>query len=106
MAAQVRQCLAKGLHAIKLAVVAQLSPARVIAILFALSGIAAGGLQMPTWIGTDPYIDIGRWNRQCADALQLLAVPDVPAIDIAIAEALAMSQPTDAGLCIADVDQP
>jgi hypothetical protein len=86
-------------------VIAQFAPARVIAILLALARIAPGGLQMPARIGADPYIDIGRRNRQGADALQLFAIPDVLAIGVAIAETLALAQPANARLRVADIGQ-
>ncbi|MNR34656.1 hypothetical protein D3C85_1524460 [compost metagenome] len=82
-----------------------LPPARVIAVLLASAGIPAGGLQMPTWIGADPYIGVGRRHRQRVEALDLIRVGHALPCRVEIAELAPQFFTGDAGLSVIDIVQ-
>jgi hypothetical protein len=103
--AQARQGLAEGDDPLELAVAAQLRPVGVVAVLLAPPRVAAGGLHMAVGLGADPYLGIGRRDRQLTDALQGLRIAHRAAVGQAVAEAGAGAAAGDARLLVADIDQ-
>lgn len=101
--AQPRQRLAEAQQALVLVGIAYLAPARVVAVLLAPTGVAAGGLEMAVGVGTDPDLAIGRRNGQLVQPADLLGVADALAVGIEIDEALALPASTDARLAVVDV---
>ena len=76
-----------------------------IAVLLAPAGIAARGLQVAPGVRADPYIHIGRWNGQFADALQRLGVAHGPAVLVHIGKAFATPHAAPAGHAVVDMDE-
>src|SRR5256885_16013525 len=66
--ADLRQRLGEGEHAVVLDGVADLAPARVVAILLAPARVAPGRLQVATGVGTDPDIAPGGRNGEALDS--------------------------------------
>ena len=104
--AQAWQRPAEGGQALELAVAAHLRPVRVVAVLLALAGIAAGRLQVAIGQQADPYVGVGRGNGQAADALHDPGIAHGAPVRIPIGEALAGTKATDPRRLVAHVDQP
>src|ERR1700761_5561901 len=60
---------------------------------------------MPSRIGTDPHVDIGRRYRKHADAIQYGRSFDAMAARIDIDKPLALSPAVQPGLVVAHIDQ-
>ena len=90
-------------QALVLVGIAYLAPARVVAVLLAPTGVAAGGLEMAVGVGTDPDLAIGRRNGQLVQPADFLGVADALAVGVEIDEALALPASTDARLAVVDV---
>src|SRR5689334_8371936 len=103
--AQSGQRLAEGEHAAELGLVAHHAPFGMVAILLAAAGIPAGGLEVAAGRRTDPYVGVGGWNCQTADARQCGLVANRPTIRVHVAEALARAPAADAGRRIAHIAQ-
>jgi hypothetical protein len=69
------------------------APARVIAVLLATARVASGRLQMAIGMGADPYIAIGRWNRETANARENGWISDGFATRVEIDETSASGPP-------------
>ena len=92
-------------HAVEFRLVADLAPARVVAILLAAASVPTGCLEMPARIGRDPNIGIGRGNRQFADPGDVVAAASVLPSYADVAETAAPFHPSNAGPVVADVTQ-
>jgi hypothetical protein len=88
-----------------LGVVANLAPARVIAVLFSPALVASRRLQMPVRAAADPRIGPGRRDRQFADALQRRDVAQQRAIGQTVIEPVARLVTRDAGHRVIHVAQ-
>ena len=86
--------------------VAHLAKTFVVAILLTAAGIAPGRLQMTVCLGRDPYVGIGRWDRERLDAQQFRLVGNGLAVGMEIREMLAAFLPRDTGVTIVEVAQP
>ena len=90
---------------LKLGLVADFAPARVIEVLLATAFIPPGGLQMPVVQRTNPDVDPRRRDGERLDALEGVPVVQEPPCDGAIAEALTAAFAADAGPLVGDVAQ-
>ena len=96
--AQFWQRLAKRLETRVLVTVAYLTPARVIAVLLATTGIAAGSLQMALRVGTDPHVGIRRRHGQCVQALDFIRILDPHTFGVEVLEFATQRLAANAGL--------
>ncbi|MNF74345.1 hypothetical protein D3C84_563750 [compost metagenome] len=103
--AQFRQGLAEISQARVFVGVAHFAPARVIAILLAAAGVAAGGLQVTARIGANPHVGVGRWHREGIDAPDFLGGGDTLTRRIEVAEFTAQLSAGDSGQGVIDVVQ-
>ena len=101
-----RQRRAELEHALELAGIARQPPVGVVAVLLAAARVAPGRLQVAVRSRADPDLLVGRRDRQGADPPQLGGVADQPAVEAAIAKAVADALAPDPGLVVADPDQP
>src|SRR5579859_4335318 len=83
--------------------VANLAPATLVAILFAIAGVAAGGLQVAIGVRTNPYMSPGRRDRQGFYASQDSGVLNQATGGGAIAKLFAMVFAPDSRPMIRDV---
>ena len=105
LCAQLWQGLGERKHAPVFVLVAQLAPLRVVAVLLAAAGIAAGGLQVAMRVGADPHIRVGRGDHQCGDACEGFAVAYSLAIGIEVDETVAPAPTGQARLTVVNVVQ-
>src|SRR4029450_12423383 len=98
-----RQGLGEGDHAIELRAVADLAPARVVAILLAPAGIAADGLDVAPGIGADPDVGPGRRDGQRPDAFQGGRIAHRASGGATVTERSPGGDTPDAGVTVADV---
>src|SRR5690606_38948125 len=99
------QDLAECDHAFVLRLIAHGAPVGMVTILFAVSGIAAGGLDVAVVVGADPNVGPGRRNGEAADAAERALVPDYPAVGSAVAETVLHRFASNAGPVVAHVAQ-
>src|SRR5262249_6693608 len=104
--AEARQGPGEGDHAVVLRLVADLAPARVVAVLLAAAVVAPGRLEVAVGDGADPHVGPGRRDDQGADALQRFGVADRFTVGADVAEAPAGADSADARPGVADVAQP
>src|SRR5882762_5936654 len=78
---------------------------RMIAMLFALTSVASGGLQMAAGIRTNPDICPGRWDGERLDPPQNFGWPHQLTCRKKVAKCLARSFPANPGHVIIDVTQ-
>src|SRR3546814_7637660 len=81
------------------------APARMIAILLAPAGVAAGRLNVAAGMRADPDVRPCRRYRQRPDARQRFALRDPRSVRAAVTEALAGLAPADPRTVVADVAQ-
>src|SRR6185437_2408679 len=105
-AADRRQRLAELEHVLVFRFIPGVSPARVVAILFAPPRVPSRGLEMPILEGADPYVGPCWRNGQSPDAGQLRGIPDYLPLRASIGEASSTPVTGDPRLPIADVPQP
>nr|GFB47739.1 hypothetical protein [Tanacetum cinerariifolium] len=99
------QRLAEGNHPRVFVLVADLAPARMVAILLAPTCIAAGGLQVALAVSADPHVGVGRRDHQRIDALDLVLVADTLAVGVEIGKFAAQDLAAEARLAVIDVVQ-
>jgi hypothetical protein len=92
-------------HAVVLGAIAQLAPARVIAVLLAPARIAPGRLQMAICAPADPDVGVGRRNRELADACKDSRVANPRAARVEVLELRPATLAPKSRLVVADVHQ-
>src|SRR5262245_25334921 len=100
---QSRQGMGKGDHAVVLGLIADRSPAAVIAVLFTAAGIAAGRLKMAVGTRTDPDVAPGWRQYEGTNARKCLLIADGSAVGADVAEAAAGTHAVDTGRMVADI---
>src|SRR5690606_3040836 len=86
--------------------IAQRGPVRVVAVLFAAPGVAAGGLQVPVRPRAYPDIRIGGRNGQRVDAPDHVPVDDAPSARVEVVEfTRAAAPPAVARPAVVYIDQ-
>jgi hypothetical protein len=86
--------------------VAYLSPAWMVTILFAAPGVATCGLNVAACQRTNPHVGPGRRYGQRSNALQLLSLASRPAVQPEIAKVFTCPLAPDAGPQVVNVAQP
>ena len=104
-APQMRQPFAETDEPVELAGVARRAPLRVIAVLLSSARVAAGRLQVPARVGTDPDVRVRRRNRQHANAIKHARLAHAMALGIEIDESPARAATRDAGHVVRDVHE-
>jgi len=100
-----RQRPGEGGETVELRRVAQLAPARVVAVLLAPPRVAARGLDVAARVGGDPDLAPGGRDGQRADARQRARIAKGRAARVAVGEGAAAAEAGDAGVRIARVVQ-
>jgi hypothetical protein len=103
--ADARQGVREGHDPRELVGLSRLPEIRVVAVLLAALGIAAGRLDVAVAAGADPDIRVGRRDRQRADAGELRLVAHRGALRVEVAEAGAAAAARQARPAIIDVDE-
>ena len=98
-----RQGAAEGGHAGELGLVARRPPARVIAVLLAAPGVAAGGLDVAERVSANPDLFVGRRNGQFLDPGDHRRIGDQPAVRVDIDEAAVQSSSADARFVVVHI---
>src|SRR6266566_6630804 len=101
-----RQRLGKGEHAVVLDRVADLAPARVVAILLSPARVTSGRLEVAAPVGTDPDVGPGGRYGEALDPADGLLVADGAAVAIQVGEPLPHSLPPDSRRLVGHVAQP
>src|SRR5689334_3030102 len=89
---------------IVLLTIANRPPARVIAVLFAVSGVPACDLKMRLRVRRNPHIGPRWWNDELADAITCRAI-DARTVRARVDKLAADSSPADAGHAVTAVAQ-
>src|SRR4029079_15257938 len=76
-------------HPIKLGLIANFTPSRMVSILLAAASVTADGLEMAFLEGANPDFNPGGWNDQRPDAGEGLTIPDRAAVRAQISKNLA-----------------
>ncbi len=95
----------KGEHAVELGRVAHLAEARVVPVLLAALGVAAGGLDVAAVAGGDPHVAPRGRNRQGTDAGRDRLIADGPAVGPDVPPARARPLPANARPFLGDVGE-
>src|SRR5438552_6280639 len=86
--------------------VADLSPALVIAVLLSAPSIAPGGLDVTDRARRDPHIGPRRRDRESSDSFELALVADRDAVAVGVDEPAPVPPAANAGLVVVRVAQP
>src|SRR4029079_9407718 len=106
LAADARQGPRECGEALELVGVAQLAPARVLAILLAAARVPARGLQVAALVGADPHVGPRRGDGEAPDPLERRLVVDAFALCIHIPEAGPLALAREPFLVVARIAQP